>query len=224
MTYTPDEIALSIINEGVAGRTDGNAEVLHDVITPRGIQIALATAIVETNDQDLANPDDPASEAIPNDGDGEDHASEGVFQQQPWWGTLLERMTPDLAAAQFYNRLQGLDYNDPNTSPGTFAQDVQGSAYPDRYDEHFQEAVEQYDRLTGAPAPAPDSATSYTVKPGDTLSGIDQEFGVSEDAVLAANPSITDPNTIYAGEVIAIPAKRDKYGGRRAVQVVGGKA
>lgn len=151
MAYTRQEIELAIIQEGLAARTTGNAEVQHPVITPRGIQIALAAAIVETNDEDLANPDDPASEALPNDGDGTDHASEGVFQQQPpWWGTVLERMTPDLAAAMFYSHLAGLNYNDTSTSPGTFAQDVQQSAYPDRYDAVFDQAVAQYNSLIGS--------------------------------------------------------------------------
>ena len=156
MTYTPDEIATAIILEGQTARTTGTPEVIHPVITPRGIQIALATAIVESADQDLANPDDPASEAIPNDGDGTDHASEGDFQQQPpWWGTVQERMDPRLSAAMFYQHLAKLNYNDPNTSPGTFAQDVQGSAFPLRYDQEFAAAVAQYNRLAGQPPEPP---------------------------------------------------------------------
>lgn len=153
---SPDDIARAIISEGQTARTTGNSEVLHGVITTRGIQIALATALVETNDRDLANPADPESENFPNDGDGYDHLSDGEFQQQPpWWGTVAERMDPHLAAAMFYNHLEKLNYNDPNTSPGTFAQDVQGSAYPDRYDQRFQDAVDQYNRLAGSAAPAP---------------------------------------------------------------------
>lgn len=163
MAYTPAEIELAIIQEGLTARTSGPSELLHPIITPRGIQIALATAIVETDDRDLANPDDPASEALPNDGDGTDHTSEGVFQQQEqWWGTVLERMTPADAAAMFYSHLAGMNYNDPNTSPGTFAQDVQQSAFPDRYDEEFSAAVAQYTQLIGqvgqTPSPAPTSA------------------------------------------------------------------
>lgn len=169
MAYTPEEIELAIIEEGLTARTSGPSELLHPVITPRGIQIALATAIVETNDRDLANPDDPASEALPNDGDGTDHTSEGVFQQQEqWWGTVTERMNPADAAAMFYSHLAGMNYNDPNTSPGTFAQDVQQSAYPDRYDQEFSAAVAQYNSLIGqvnqtpTPAPAPTPVAPFT--------------------------------------------------------------
>lgn len=147
--YTPDQVARAVITEGQTARTEGTPETFHPVITPRGIQIALATALIETNDRDLANPGDPASEALPNDGEGTDHASEGVFQQQPpWWGTVDERMNPQMSAAMFYNHLAKLNYNDPNTSPGTFAQDVQQSEFPARYDAVFNQAVDQYNRLT----------------------------------------------------------------------------
>jgi N-acetyl-anhydromuramyl-L-alanine amidase AmpD len=157
---TPDDIARAIITEGQAARTAGTPETLHGVITPRGIQIALATALVETNEQNLANPADPDSENFPNDGQGYDHLSDGVMQQQPpWWGTVTERMTPALAAAMFYNHLERLSYNDPNISPGTFAQDVQRSAFPDRYDQRFGDAVAQYTRLVGQVNPV--SAPAY---------------------------------------------------------------
>lgn len=166
MAYTPDQVALAIIQEGQNARTSGSPETLHPAITPRGIQEALATAIVEANDQVLANPSDPASEALPNDGDGYDHASEGTFQQQaPWWGTVEERMDPALSAAMFYNHLAKLDYNGPN-SPGSYAQDVQGSEFPDRYDQEWNAAVAQYNRLigsVGSGAPVSDPVTTPTV-------------------------------------------------------------
>lgn len=148
MTYTPDEVALAIITEGQTARVEGTPETLHPVISPRGIQIALSTAIVESNDRVLANPNVPESENYPNDGDGYDHDSAGEFQQQfMWWGTVAEEMDPRLSAAMFYHHLAGMNYNDPSTSPGTFAQDVQQSAFPTRYDEEFAAAVTQYNRL-----------------------------------------------------------------------------
>lgn len=192
MSYAPAEIELAIIQEGLTARTSGNPEVLHPVITPRGIQIALATGIVETNDRDLANPADPPSESLPNDGDGTNSLSDGVFQQQEgvtydaepsWWGTVLERMTPDLAAAMFYNRLAGMDYNDPNTSPGTFAQDVQQSAYPDRYDQEFDAAVAQYNSLIAqATGGAPQTPPVAPVNPAPfTETDMSQNNGNDED-------------------------------------------
>ena len=43
------------------------------------------------------------------------------------------------------------------------------------------------------------------VQPGDTLSQIAQQFGVSLAQLLAVNPAIIDPNVISAGQEILIP-------------------
>lgn len=45
----------------------------------------------------------------------------------------------------------------------------------------------------------------YTVQPGDTLSGIAQNYGVSVSALAALN-GIANPNLIYAGERLMIPS------------------
>jgi hypothetical protein len=79
-------------------------------------------------------------------------------------------MDPALSAAMFYHDLAGLNYNDPNSTPGSFAQAVQQSAYPDRYDQRFTDAVAMYDRLItpeGIPAvtPAVPCDTSYNEYP-----------------------------------------------------------
>ena len=50
------------------------------------------------------------------------------------------------------------------------------------------------------------SITVYIVQPGDTLFKIAQRFGTTVNAILAANPEITDPNRIYPGQKILIPA------------------
>lgn len=199
MTYTPDQVALAIIQEGQTARTEGASEVLHPVISVRGIQIALATAIVESNDQVLANPLDPASEALPNDGDGFDHASEGAFQQQPaWWGTVDERMDPFLSAAMFYNHLAKLDYNGPN-SPGSYAQAVQDSEFPDRYDQEWDAAVAQYNRLV--------------VSVG---SGVPVSVPVTTPAVLTPvnRPVFTETNLIDINPISNNDEDRGKYKAR----------
>ncbi len=46
---------------------------------------------------------------------------------------------------------------------------------------------------------------SQTIKSGDTLSQIAQSNNTTVDALMAANPNITDPNMIIAGESIKIP-------------------
>ena len=47
---------------------------------------------------------------------------------------------------------------------------------------------------------------SYTVKPGDTPSGIAQANGVSLQALLTANPD-ADPKALSPGQVLKLPAK-----------------
>lgn len=46
---------------------------------------------------------------------------------------------------------------------------------------------------------------SYLVQPGDTLSGIAASHSVALAAVEAANPSIANPNLIYAGQTVRLP-------------------
>lgn len=155
MVYTPDQIAQAIIFEGQIARSNTSPETTHPVMTPLQIQIALATALVESGDRMLANPNVLASESYPNDGDGHDHLSVDPFQQQPqWWGTVAEEMDPRLSAAMFYNHLAKDMAAHPGRAPGTYAQDVQGSAFPDRYAQRMDDAVAQYNRLAGAVGPA----------------------------------------------------------------------
>lgn len=57
--------------------------------------------------------------------------------------------------------------------------------------------------------------TTYTVVAGDTMYKIANRLGISLDAVIAANPQITNPDYISVGQVINIPS------GRRSIEVNG---
>ncbi|MFY9304750.1 MAG: LysM peptidoglycan-binding domain-containing protein [Rhodoluna sp.] len=57
---------------------------------------------------------------------------------------------------------------------------------------------------TPAPAPATSSATSYTIKSGDTLSGIAARFGTTTRKLMNLN-NITDANRIRIGQVLRLP-------------------
>lgn len=54
------------------------------------------------------------------------------------------------------------------------------------------------------PAGAKPARALYQVQPGDTLSSIAQRFGVTLEALMEAN-GITDPDQIYAGQILRIP-------------------
>jgi hypothetical protein len=117
-------------------------------VTPRGIVIALATVYVESGWVMYANPADPESLNYPHEALSYDANSVGLFQQRAeWWGTCAQRMDPYQSAAMFYQRLKTFPYNDTGRSPGYWAQAVQDSAFPDRYDQHINEAQQLYDRL-----------------------------------------------------------------------------
>jgi nucleoid-associated protein YgaU len=49
------------------------------------------------------------------------------------------------------------------------------------------------------------SCSLYTVQPGDRLSTIAGQFGITLEAILGANPAITDPSLIRSGQVIRLP-------------------
>ena len=144
---TKDDVARAIIAEG---QRRG--------ITPRGIQIGLATGLVETNLVMYANSKVAESFNYPHDAVGSDGLSVGVFQQQVrkgsngqwWWADCATCMDVTKSAGLFYDRLAKLDYNNTSRSPGSYAQQVQLSAYPNRYDERFNEAVALYNRLSNS--------------------------------------------------------------------------
>ncbi|HEU4671489.1 MAG TPA: LysM peptidoglycan-binding domain-containing protein [Candidatus Limnocylindrales bacterium] len=56
-----------------------------------------------------------------------------------------------------------------------------------------------------SPTPAAPTPTVYVIKQGDTLSKIAKKFKISIDDLIAANPSIKNPDRITLGQQIIIP-------------------
>jgi hypothetical protein len=106
-------------------------------IPQRGLIVAIATSMQESNLLNLANTGLPESLNYPNEGTGYDHDSVGLFQQRTssGWGTVQELMTPSISAQKFFNALEQI-FGWQNMSIAGAAQAVQVSAFPDAYAQH----------------------------------------------------------------------------------------
>lgn len=138
-----------------------------------GVLIALMAALTESSLRMLSNTGSyPESGDYPNDGNGSDHDSLGLFQMRPaaGWGTVHDLMNPTYQAHAFYGGPSGPNYPSPRglldipnwqqLDPGAAAQAVEVSAYPDRY-QNFQPVAETI--LTTLTVP-----TTGTGNTGDT--------------------------------------------------------
>lgn len=54
---------------------------------------------------------------------------------------------------------------------------------------------------------------NYTIRWGDTLSGLARRYGTTVNALMRANPQIKNPDLIYAGRQLRIPGARDEFVG-----------
>ena len=117
-----------------------------DGVTRDGLVIALMAALTESALRMLSNTSAyPESADYPNDGDGSDHDSLGLFQMRPQsgWGTVAELMDPIYQAQAFFGGPTGPNHPSPRglldipgweqMDKGEAAQAVEVSAYPDRY-------------------------------------------------------------------------------------------
>jgi LysM repeat protein len=51
----------------------------------------------------------------------------------------------------------------------------------------------------------------HNIKSGETLSGLAQQYGTSVSALQKANPKITNPDLIIAGDTLKVPGKSDGF-------------
>ena len=119
---------------GISDVSAANGRVVAAVSVARGgdqaALIALMAGLAESGLRVLANPNDPAGDAIAHDGVGRDHDSLGIFQQRPSWGTAAQRMEPVASTNLFLDRLLSLP-NWQTAPPWQAAQSVQASAFAD---------------------------------------------------------------------------------------------
>jgi murein DD-endopeptidase MepM/ murein hydrolase activator NlpD len=126
-----------------------------------GVKIALMAALTESTLRMLANTSAyPESGSYPNDGNGGDHDSLGLFQMRPQsgWGTVAELMDPQYQAKAFFGGAGGPNFPSPRglldipgwqqMDPGEAAQAVEVSAFPDRYQNYAPVADAILDALT----------------------------------------------------------------------------
>ncbi|MGP6175444.1 tape measure protein [Corynebacterium sp. A21] len=179
-------------------------------ISNRGIQIALATALVESEMKMYANHADPASLSFPHDAVGSDHDSVGLFQQRAngAWGTTADRMDPAKSAGMFYDKLDDADYN--SGDPGAHAQRVQVSAFPGRYNTRMSEAADLLGKYS--------SNANVSITPmadGGILTGLNRQAQIQDgsSAVLWAE----------AGEEAYIPLSSGKQARSRDIWLETGK-
>ncbi|MDT0181492.1 M23 family metallopeptidase [Microbacterium sp. ARD31] len=114
----------------------------------QGVLIGLMAALTESTLRMLANAAHPTSLGMPNDGVGSDHDSLGLFQMRPTsgWGTVEELMDPDYQVRAFFGGPEGPNFPSPaglleiagwqSADPGSAAQAVERSAFPDRYQDY----------------------------------------------------------------------------------------
>ncbi|WP_053208207.1 M23 family metallopeptidase [Jiangella muralis] len=134
----------------------------------RGTLVALVGALTESDLRQLANTSAyPESAEYPNDGDGSDHDSLGLFQMRPTagWGSVAELMDPAYQVAAFYGGPTGPNRGSPRglldipgwqqLTLGEAAQAVEVSAFPDRYQNFEPVAYTIYARLAIGSPPLP---------------------------------------------------------------------
>jgi pyruvate/2-oxoglutarate dehydrogenase complex dihydrolipoamide acyltransferase (E2) component len=116
----------------------------------RGLVIAVATAMQESNLYNYASAVLPESQNYPHQAIGWDHDSVGLFQQRPssGWGSVGDLMEPAYATRQFLTALEEIPgWQDlPLT---VAAQLVQVSAFPDAYAQHEWRATQVVDAILG---------------------------------------------------------------------------
>ncbi|WP_426506998.1 hypothetical protein ACPPVO_53045 [Dactylosporangium sp. McL0621] len=125
------------MNNAAAIVKQGRAQGVPD----KGLVVAVATAMQESDLYNVASPTVPSSMKLPHDAVSTDHDSIGLFQQRAsqGWGSVPELMDPAHSAMLFFNALARVPGWQGMSVTGA-AQAVQRSAFPGAYQKHADRA------------------------------------------------------------------------------------
>jgi cell wall-associated NlpC family hydrolase len=169
-----------------SGEQIQNAAAILTVGYQRGLdrhaqQVALIAGMTESGLRDL---------------DGGDRDSAGLFQMRPsqGWGTHAQITDPGYAIGLFYDRLTAVPGWE-SKDPGTAAQAVERSAFPDRYATHLPEAAQLMDALSGS--------TTTPVSSTDQGLACTSGSATSDVGLTPGERPATGPHAAQAEQVIA---------------------
>ena len=127
-------------------------------------------------------------------------------------GTELGPVSSNREGAGGYDTVMNVDPNtgdvtsedqqSPNTPEEQKLEDTPGADVNNNVDE----ADPNMDNATEEASQDSMPTTSITIQKGDTLSKLAQRYGTSVDYLMLINPQITNPNLIYAGAPLNVPA------------------
>lgn len=178
-----------------------HAEVIVKTVKANGgndlaAMVALSVAMVETRLRNLASDESSQSESqnYPNDGVDQDGKSVGIFQQQPWWGSIEDRMDVATSTKLFVKGTKGVPgllsiKGWEQMKIGDAAQEVQKSRYGAKYAEWESFAKELITSISGTPPADVPGDCGPTVKDGTcpTSSALETALsGVQPDTMLVA--------------------------------------
>ena len=159
----------------------------------KGAEIGLITALTETGGsmRNYANSEIPETLKYPHNAVGSDHYSAGLFQQQTgpfgnYWGTVAQVMNPAYATGRFFQEMTRRVGGWQHMNSGVVAQDVQGSAYPGRYQGYIPQADQLIAKLYDEGGP---------VEPGYTL----VYNGTGQQEIMAPKQKFDDLVSASAG-------------------------
>ena len=189
-----------------------------------GLQIALMAALTESTLRQLSNTSVyPESADYPNDGDGSDNDSLGLFQMRPQsgWGSVAELMDPEYQAEAFFGGPSGPNHPSPrglldipgwqDMGKGGAAQAVEVSAFPDRYENYSPVAVAILDTLLGTSTGTPGEPGPEVVPAGVSEESSRVVFPLPEGTWTPTSPygprthPITGEQSFHTGSDFAAP-------------------